>query len=205
MHFSFCLHAILTHILALVPGTTPLTLCGRAGPIGHRLGKKTGRINAANEDPMIGDGLAVAMRGATNLIGTGTGNETETETEDTAIATTTGTAIAIEIETTRETVVDAGVKTTVMTQQRIATRGNVERRVQTRHLFSLFLGIVHAGALRGLIPGIIMVIDVLGILVIPETNSMTRPGTEGIVGVAATSAALALKMIPLNASRLRLR
>ncbi len=43
------------------------------------------------------------------------------------------------------------------------------RTVQRSHLF-LLLGTVLAGALRELIPGIIMVIDVLGILVIPETN-----------------------------------
>jgi hypothetical protein len=163
-------------------------------------------INAANGDPMIGGVLAVAMKGATDLIGTGTENETGTETEGTVIATTTGTAIEIEIGTTRETVVGVGVKTTVTTHQMIATRGSVERRVQTRHhLLFLFLGIVHAGAPRGLIPGIIMVIGVLGILAIPGTNWTTRPGTEGIVGVAATSAALALKMIPLSASRPRLR
>jgi hypothetical protein len=161
--------------------------------------------DAANGDPTIGDGQAVAMRGATDLTRTGTGNEKETETEGTAIATTTGTATAIEIETMRETVVDVGVRKTVTTHKRIATRGNVARKVQTMLLLFLFLGTVHAGALRGHIPGIIMVIDVPGILAIPETNSTTHPGTEGIVGVAATSAVLALKMRPFGASRPRLR
>lgn len=155
------------------------------------------------------------MRGATDavvlvtdLTGTGTGTENvkETGTEDTAIATMTDTAIAIGTETTTETVVGAGVMKTVtrQTHQKIARKGNVARTVQTSHLF-LFLGTAHAGALRGLIPGIIIVIDVLGILAIPETNSTTRPGTEGIVGVAATNAALAMMMILLNANRPRLR
>jgi hypothetical protein len=162
--------------------------------------------DAANGDPTIGGGLAVATRGGTDLTGTGTGNENEKETEGTAIATTTDTAIAIEIETMRETAVDAGVKKTVTTYQRIATRGSVARRVRTRRPLSLFLGTAHAGALRGLVPGIILVIDVLGSLEIPETNSTTRPGTEGIAGAAATSAAaLAMKRIPFGASRPRLR
>jgi hypothetical protein len=162
-------------------------------------------INAGNGDLTIGDGLAVAMRDATDLTGTETGNEKETETEGTAIATTTGTATAIETETMRETVVDAGVRKTVTTHKRIATRGNVARKVQTRLLPFLFLGTVHAGALRGHIPKIIMVIDVLGILAIPETNSTTHPGTEGIVGVAVMSAVLALKKKPFGASHPRLR
>jgi hypothetical protein len=170
-------------------------------------------ISAVNGDQMTKGGLAAAMRGATDavvlvtdLTGTGTGNVKETGTEDTGIATTTDTAIVIGTETTRETVVDAGVKKTVTTQthQKIARKGNVARTVQTSHLF-LFLGTAHAGALRGLIPGIIIVIDVPGILAIPETNSTTRRGTEGIVGVAATSAALAMMMILLNANRPRLR
>jgi hypothetical protein len=168
-------------------------------------------IGVVNGDPMTKGGLAVAMNGATDavvlatdLTGTGTGNVKETGTEDTAIATTTDTAIAIGIETMRETVVDAGVKKTATTHQKIARKGNVARTVQTSHLI-LILGTVHAGALRGLIPEIIIVIDVLGILAIPETNSTTRPGTEGIVGVAATSAALALTMILFDANRPRLR
>jgi hypothetical protein len=172
-------------------------------------------ISVVNGDQTTKGGLAVAMRGATGEVvlvtdltgtGTGTGNVKETGTEDTAIATTTDTAIAIRTETTRETVVDASVKTTVTTQthQKIARKGNVARTVQTSHL-SLFLGTARAGALRGLIPGIIIVIDVLGILAIPEMNSTTRPGTEGIVGVAVTSAALALMMILINANRPRPR
>ena len=173
-------------------------------------------IGVVNGDQTTKGGLAVAMRGATDavvlvtdLTGTGTGNVKETGTEDTAIATTNDTAIATGIGTTRETVVDAGVKKTVTTHQKIARKGNAARTVQTSHLFLflflLFLGTVHAGALRGLIPGIIIVIDVLGILAIPETNSTTRPGTEGIVGVAATSAALAMMMILFEVNRPRLR
>jgi hypothetical protein len=168
-------------------------------------------ISVVNGDQMTKGGLVVAMRCATgevvlvtDLTGTGTGNVKETGTEDTAIATTTDTVIVIGIETTRETVVDAGVKKTVTTHQKIARKGNVARTVQTSHLI-LILGTVHAGALRGLIPGIIIVIDVLGILAIPETNSTTRPGTEGIVGVAATSAALAMMMILFYPNRPRLR
>jgi hypothetical protein len=144
-------------------------------------------IGVVNGDQTKKGGLAVVMRGATDavvlatdLTGTGTGNVKETGTEDTAIATTTDTAIAIGTETTKETVVDAGVKKTVTTRQKIARKGNVARTVQTSHLF-LILGTVHAGALRGLILEIIIVIDVLGILAIPETNSTTRPSTEGIV------------------------
>ena len=161
-----------------------------------------------NEDPTTKGGLAVAMRGATDavvlvtgLTGTGTGNVKETGTEDTAIVTTT---IAIGIETTREIVVDAGVKKTVTTHQKIATKGNGARTVQTSRLF-LIRGTVHAGALRGLIPGIIKAIDVLGILAIPEMNLTTRPSTEEIVVVAATSAAFAMMMILFDANRPRLR
>jgi hypothetical protein len=170
-------------------------------------------IGVVKGDQTTKGGPAVAMSGATdavvlvtNLTGTETGNENETGTENTAIATTSDTAIAIGTETTRETVVDAGVKKMVTTQthQKIAWKGNVARTVQTSHLF-LFLGTAHAGALRGLIPGIIIVIDVLGILAIPETNSTTRPGTGGIVGVAATNAAPAMMMILLNANRPRPR
>jgi hypothetical protein len=170
-------------------------------------------IGVVNGDPTTKGGLAVAMRGATDAVvlvtdltgtGTGNGNVKETGTEDTAIATTTDTAIAIGTETMREIVVDAGVKKTVTTLQKIARKGNVARTVQTSHLI-LIPGTVHAGALRGLIPGIILVIDVLGILVIPETNSTTRPGSEGIVGVAVTSATLAMMRTLFDANRPRLR
>ena len=168
-------------------------------------------IGVVNEDQRTKGGPAVAMRGATDavvlvtdLTETGTGNVKETGSEDTAIATTTDTATAIGTETTRETVVDAGVKKTATMHQKIARKGNVARTVQTSHLF-LFLGIAHAGALRGLIPGIIIVIDVPGILAIPETNSTTRLSSEGIVGVAATSAALAMMMNLFDASHPRLR
>jgi hypothetical protein len=164
-------------------------------------------IGVVNGDLMTGDGLAVAMRGATDVVvlvtdptGTETGNEKETGTEGTVTVTTIDTAIAIGTETPREIVVGAGAKKMVTTHKKIATKGNVARTVQRSHLF-LLLGTVLAGALRELIPGIIMVIDVLGILVIPETNSTTRPSTEGIVGVAATSAALALKTTLFDANR----
>jgi hypothetical protein len=59
--------------------------------------------------------------------------------------------------------------------------------------------------LRGLIPEIIILIAVLGILAIPETNLATHPGTEGIVGVTTTSAALATMMILFNTNHSRLR
>lgn len=163
-----------------------------------------------NGDPTTKGGLAVAMRGATDavvlvtgLTGTGTGNVRETGTEDTAIATTTDTAIAIGIETTRETVDDAGVKKTATTYRKTARKGNVARTVQTSHLI-LILGTAHAGALRGLFPGILIVIDILGILAILETNSTTRPGMERIAGVAAMNAALAMMMILFDANRPRL-
>jgi len=60
------------------------------------------------------------------------------------------------------TVVDTGVKKTVTTHRTITTNGNMGRTVQMNHLF-LTLGTVLAGALRGLIPGIIMVIDILDV------------------------------------------
>ena len=73
--------------------------------------------DAVNGDLMIGDGLVVATRDvtdvavrATSLIGTGTVNVKEIETEGIVTVTTTDTAIAIGTGTTRETVVDAGVK-----------------------------------------------------------------------------------------------
>jgi hypothetical protein len=169
-------------------------------------------IGVVNGDPKTKGGLAEAMRGATDVVvlvtdltGTGTVNVKETGTEDTAIATTTDTATAIGTETTKETVVDAGVKKTVTTHRKIARKGNVARTVQTSHLILiLILATAHPGALRGLFPGIIIVIDVLGILAIPETNSTTRPDTEEIVGVAATSAALAMMMSLSDANRPRL-
>ena len=68
------------------------------------------------------------------------------------------------------------------------------RRVRTRFL----LGTAHAGVLRELIPGIVLVIDVPGILAIPETNSRTHPSTGGTVGDAAP----AMKMTHTDASHL---
>jgi hypothetical protein len=68
------------------------------------------------------------------------------------------------------------------------------------------LGTAHAGALRELIPEIVMVIDVPGILAIPEMNSTTCPDTGGIVGRhAVTSAAPTMLKIPSRASRPHLR
>jgi hypothetical protein len=58
----------------------------------------------------------------------------------------------------------------------------------------------HAGVLRELIPGIVMVIDVPGIPAIPETNSRTHPNTGGTVGDAAP----AMKMTHTDASHPRL-
>jgi hypothetical protein len=163
--------------------------------------------NAVKEDPMIRDVLAAAMKGATDvavrvtsLTGTGTGSEKKTKNEGTATASTTDTAIVIETEITTGTVVDAGVRKTATMHKKIVTRGDVARKVRMRRLLTLPLGTVHAGVLRELIPGIVMVIDVPDILVIPETNSTTRPGTGGIVGDAAMSAVLARKMTPLGAS-----
>ena len=158
-----------------------------------------------NGDLMIGDGLVVATRDvtdvavrATSLIGTGTVNVKETETEGIVTVTTTDTAIAIGTETTRETVVDAGVKMRLR-NQKIVLRGDVARRVRMR--FPL-LETVHAGVLRELLPGIVLVLvtNVPGILAIPETNSMTHPSTGGIVGDAAP----AMKMTHTDASHLRL-
>jgi hypothetical protein len=168
-------------------------------------------IDAVNGGLMIGNGLVVATRGATDVAvratgltgtGTGTGNEKKTESEGIVTATTTDKAIAIKMETTRETVAVAGVKTTV-TRQKNVPRRNVATKVRTRPPLSPLPVKVHAGVLREPIPAIVLVIDVPGILVIPETNSMTRPSMGGIVGDAATSVALALKMTPLNASRPR--
>ncbi len=167
-------------------------------------------IDAVNGGLMIGNGLVVATRGATDVAvrvtgltgtGTGTGNEKKTESEGIVTATTTDKAIAIKMET-RETVADAGVKTTV-TRQKNVPRRNVATKVRTRPPLSPLLGKVHAGVLREPIPAIVLVIDVPGILVIPETNWMTRPSTGGIVGDAATSVALAMKMTPLNVGQPR--
>ncbi len=79
-------------------------------------------IGVVNGDLTTGDGLAVAMRGATDVVvlvtdltGTETGNEKETGTEGTVTATTIDTAIAIGTETPREIVVDAGAKKMVTT------------------------------------------------------------------------------------------
>jgi hypothetical protein len=124
-------------------------------------------IDAVNGGLMIGHGLVVATRGATDvavratgLTGTGTGNgngngnEKETKSEGIVTATTTDTAIAIEMETTSETVADAGVKTTV-TRQKNVPRRNVATKVRTRPPLSPLLGKVHAGALREPIPAIV--------------------------------------------------
>jgi len=160
-------------------------------------------IGAVNEDLTIGDGQVVATTDATDVavratgpIGTGNEKKTESEGTATATATTTDTVTAIGIETMTETVVDAGVKMTVTSQKNVPRR-DVARRVRTKPLLTPLFGTAHAGVLRGLIPKIVMVIDVPGILAIPETNSMTRPGTGRIVGDAAMSAALAMKMTNL--------
>ena len=158
-----------------------------------------------NGDLMIEDDLAVATRDvtdvavrATSLIETGTVNVKETGTEGIVTVTTTDTVIVTGKETTRETVVDAGVKMRVR-NQKIVPRGDVARRVRMR--FPL-LGTAHAGVLRELIPGIVLVLvtNVPGILAIPETNSMTHPSTGGTVGHAAP----AMKMTHTDASHLRL-
>ncbi|KAI0296160.1 hypothetical protein BC826DRAFT_968133 [Russula brevipes] len=165
-----------------VPGTTLLTLCAREGLIGLRLGTRTVTTDAAKEDPMIRGVLAAAMKGATDvavrvtsLTGTETGSEKKTKSEDTATASTTGTATVIETEITTGTVVDAGVRKTATMHKKNVTRGSVARKVRMRRLLTIILATVHAGVLRELIPGIVMVIDVPDILVIPETNSTTRP------------------------------
>jgi hypothetical protein len=158
-----------------------------------------------NEDLTIGDDPAVVTTDATDVAvratgPTGTGNEKKTESEGTGIATMTDTVTATGIETMTETVVDAGVKMTA-TSQKNEPRRDVARRVRTKPLRTPLFGTVHAGVLRGLIPEIVMVIDVPGILAIPETNSMTRPGTGRIAGDAAMSAALAMKMTSLASQR----
>jgi hypothetical protein len=164
-------------------------------------------IGAVNEDLTIGDGQVVATRDATDVavratgpIGIGTGNEKKTESEGIGTATTTDTVTAIGIEIMTGTVVDAGVKMTVTSRKNVPRR-DVARRVRTMPLLTPLLGTVHAGVLRGLIPKIVMVIDVPGTLVMPETNSMTRPGSGRIVGDVAMSAALAMKMTTLNPSQ----
>jgi hypothetical protein len=157
-------------------------------------------IDVVNEVLMIGDALVVATRGATDvavhgtgLIGTGTGNVKRTESEGIGTATTTDTVTAIGKETMRETVADAGAKMKVTRQKNVPGR-DVARRVRTKPLLNpLLLGTVHAGVLRGPIPEIVMVIDVQSLPAIPETNSMTRPSTGGIVGDAEMSAALVLR------------
>ena len=169
-------------------------------------------IDVVNEVLTIGGGPVVATRGATDvavlgtgLTGTGTGNVTRTESEGIGTATTTGTVTAIGKETMKETVADAGAKMTV-TRQKNVPRRDVAKRVRTKPLLNpLLLGTVHAGVLRGLIPEIVMVIDVQSLLVIPETNSMTRPGTGGIVGDAETSATLVLRTTTKNEGQPRLQ
>ena len=66
---------------------------------------------------MIGDVLAAAMRGATDvavrvtgLTETVTGSEKRTKSGDTVTASMTDTVIVIETEITKGTVVDAGVR-----------------------------------------------------------------------------------------------
>ena len=164
-------------------------------------------IDVANEDPTTGDVPAVVMRGArgaavrvTGLIEIGKGNERKTENEDTATATMTDTATEIEIKTMIEIVVDVGVKKTAMRHRKLVTRGAVARKVWrmpplTPHPL---LGTARAGVPRELIPGIVMVTDVPGILVILETNTTTHPGTRRIVGGAGTNAALVRKKIPFG-------
>jgi hypothetical protein len=70
-----------------------------------------------------------------------------------------GRVTVIEIETMTDPLVDAGVNMTV-TSQKNEPRRDVARRVRTKALLTPLLRTVHAGVLRGLIPEIVMVIDV---------------------------------------------
>ena len=164
--------------------------------------------DVVNGDLMTEEGRVAAMTGATDtavrvtgLTGTVTGKETKTGSEGTA-TTNPDTVTVIEIEIMRETVVDVGVKKTETMPRTIVTRGGVAKKVLTKPpLTHLHLGIVHAGALKVLIPEIGMVIDVSDILAILEMNSTTRLDTGGIAGAAA----LVTKMMPNGASRPRHR
>ena len=150
-------------------------------------------------------GATGAAARATSLAGIKKGNEIRIGNE--GIATMNPDTVTVtEIGIMKETVVGAGVKKTEMTSRRTVTRGSVAKTVQMKPLLTPFLGTALAGVLRGLLPEIVMVIDVPGILAIPEMNSTTCPDTGGIVGRhAVTSVALTMLRIPLGASRPHLR
>ena len=193
-------------------GSILLTPCELVGLIGRRPGKKTAKKSVAKRGPTIGEGQVVAVTGAigaaaraTSPAGIKKGSEIRIGNE--GIATMNPDTVTVtEIEIMKETVVGAGVKKTEMTSRRTVTRGSVARKVQMKLLLTPLLGTAHAGAPRELIPEIVMVIDVPGILAIPEMNSTTCPDTGGIVGHhAVTSAALTMLKNPLGASRPHLR
>ncbi len=164
------------------PGITLLTPCGPAGPIGPRLGKETVKKSAAKEDLTTGEGRVVVVTGATgaaaratSLAGIKRGNEIKIGSEGT-VTMNPDTVTVTEIGIMKETVVGAGVKKTEMRPWRTVTRGSVARKVQMMPLLTPLLGIAHTGVmieLIQLIPEIVMVIDVPGILAIPEMNSTT--------------------------------
>jgi hypothetical protein len=192
-------------------GSTLLTPSELAGPIGRRPGKKTAKKGAEKGGPTTREGQVVVVTGATgaaaratNLAGIKKGNEIRIGNE--GIATMNPDTVTVtEIEIMKENVVGAGVKKTEMTSRRTVTRGSA-KKVQRKPLLTPLLGTAHAGALRDLIPEIVMVIDVPGILAIPEMNSTTCPDTGGIVGRhAVTSAAPTKLKIPSRASRPHLR
>lgn len=194
-------------------GSILLTPCEPAGPIGRRPGKKTktAKKSVAKGGPTIGEGRVVAVTGATGAAARATsparikkGNEIRIGNE--GIATMNpDTVTATEIGIMKETVVGAGVKKTEMTSRRTVSRGSVARKVQMTLLLTPLLGTAHAGALRDLIPEIVMVIDVPGILAIPEMNSTTCPDTGGIVGRHAVTSVAPMLKIPFSASRPHLR
>ena len=193
------------------PGNTLLTPCEPAGPIGRRPGKKTAKNGAVKEGLTTEEGQVVAETGATgaaaratSLAGIKKGNGIRIGSEG-IVTMNPDTVTVTEIGIMKETVVGVGVKTE-MTSRRTVTRGSVAKTVQMKPLLTPFLGTALAGVLRGLLPEIVMVIDVPGILAIPEMNSTTCPDTGGIVGRhAVTSVALTMLRIPLGASRPHLR
>ena len=193
-------------------GSTLLTPCEPVGPIRPRPGKKNVKKGAAKGGLTTREGRVVVVTGATgaaaratSLAGIKKGNEIKIGSE--GIATMNPDTVTVtEIGIMKETVAGAGVKKTEMTSRRTVTRGSVARRVQMKPLLTPLLGTAHAGVPRELIPEIVMVIDVPGILAIPEMNSTTCPDTGGIVGRhGVTTAAPLLLRIPIGASRPHLR
>ena len=154
---------------------------------------------------MTGEGRVVVVTGATgaaarvtSLVGIKKGNEIRIGNE--GIATMNPDMVTVtEIGIMKETVVGAGVRRTEMTCRKTVSRGSVARKARMMPLLTPLFGTALAGVPRELIPEIVMVIDVPGILAIPEMNSTTCPDTGGIVGHAVTTAAPIRLMIPIGA------